>query len=51
MDSGQWCDIGGPNRTLEFVAQFYNHVQLQGRQVTMNNRAFASLISLAGCLI
>ncbi|KAJ7358164.1 glycoside hydrolase family 29 protein [Mycena albidolilacea] len=33
-----WCDIGGPNRTLEFAAQFYNHAQLQGRQVTMNNR-------------
>ncbi|KAJ6493264.1 glycoside hydrolase family 29 protein [Mycena sanguinolenta] len=33
-----WCDIGGPNRTLEFAAQFYNHAQTQGRQVTMNNR-------------
>ncbi|KAF7362678.1 Glycoside hydrolase [Mycena venus] len=33
-----WCDIGGPNRTLEFAAQFYNHAQAQGRQVTMNNR-------------
>ncbi|TFK33558.1 glycoside hydrolase family 29 protein [Crucibulum laeve] len=33
-----WCDIGGPNKTLEFAAQFYNHAQAQGRQVTMNNR-------------
>ncbi|KAF7350653.1 Glycoside hydrolase family 29 protein [Mycena sanguinolenta] len=33
-----WCDIGGQNRTLEFAAQFYNHAQSQGRQVTMNNR-------------
>ncbi|KAF8177465.1 glycoside hydrolase family 29 protein [Mycena galopus ATCC 62051] len=33
-----WCDIGGPNRTLDFAAQFYNHAQAQGRQVTMNNR-------------
>ncbi|KAJ7731632.1 glycoside hydrolase family 29 protein [Mycena metata] len=36
-----WCDIGGPNRTLEFAAQFYNHAQSQGRQVTMNNRCGA----------
>jgi alpha-L-fucosidase len=34
----QWCDIGGPNMTLEFEAQFYNHAQAQGRQVTINNR-------------
>ncbi|KAK7057925.1 glycoside hydrolase family 29 protein [Favolaschia claudopus] len=33
-----WCDIGGPNRTLDFAAQFYNHAEAQGRQVTMNNR-------------
>ncbi|KAJ7591870.1 alpha-L-fucosidase-domain-containing protein [Mycena floridula] len=33
-----WCDIGGPNKTLEFAAQFYNHAASQGRQVTMNNR-------------
>ncbi|KAJ6579955.1 glycoside hydrolase family 29 protein [Mycena vulgaris] len=36
-----WCDIGGPNRTLEFAAQFYNHALTQGRQVTMNNRCGA----------
>ncbi|KAJ7183877.1 glycoside hydrolase family 29 protein [Mycena filopes] len=36
-----WCDIGGPNRTLEFAAQFYNYAQAQGRQVTMNNRCGA----------
>ncbi|KAJ7577830.1 glycoside hydrolase family 29 protein [Mycena floridula] len=36
-----WCDIGGPNRTLEFAAQFYNHAFSQGRQVTMNNRCGA----------
>ncbi|KAJ6631221.1 glycoside hydrolase family 29 protein [Mycena sp. CBHHK59/15] len=36
-----WCDIGGPNRTLEFAAAFYNHALAQGRQVTMNNRCGA----------
>ncbi|KAJ7609992.1 glycoside hydrolase family 29 protein [Mycena polygramma] len=36
-----WCDVGGPNKTLEFAAQFYNHAQAQGRQVTMNNRCGA----------
>ncbi|KAJ6592674.1 glycoside hydrolase family 29 protein [Mycena capillaripes] len=36
-----WCDIGGPNKTLEFAAQFYNHAQAQGRQVAMNNRCGA----------
>ncbi|KAJ7467488.1 glycoside hydrolase family 29 protein [Mycena latifolia] len=36
-----WCDIGGPNKTLEFAAQFYNHALAQGRQVTMNNRCGA----------
>ncbi|KAJ7236172.1 glycoside hydrolase family 29 protein [Mycena rebaudengoi] len=33
-----WCDIGGPNRALDFAAAFYNHAQSQGRQVTINNR-------------
>ncbi|KAJ7151032.1 glycoside hydrolase family 29 protein [Mycena filopes] len=33
-----WCDIGGPNRTLDFAATFYNHAMAQGRQVTMNDR-------------
>ncbi|KAF7289967.1 Glycoside hydrolase [Mycena indigotica] len=33
-----WCDIGGPNRNLEFAATFYNHAMSQGRQVTLNDR-------------
>ncbi|KAG8706494.1 hypothetical protein FRC11_008185, partial [Ceratobasidium sp. 423] len=33
-----WCDIGGPNRTLEFAAEWYNHAAKAGKQVTMNNR-------------
>ncbi|KAJ7057775.1 glycoside hydrolase family 29 protein [Mycena amicta] len=33
-----WCDIGGPNRSLEFAATFYNHAMSQGRQVTLNDR-------------
>jgi alpha-L-fucosidase len=33
-----WCDIGGPNKTLEFAPRFYNHAMAQGRQVTMNDR-------------
>ncbi|KAJ7113228.1 glycoside hydrolase superfamily [Mycena crocata] len=37
----KWCDIGGPNKMLEFAAQFYNHALAQGRQVTMNNRCGA----------
>ncbi|KAJ8489101.1 hypothetical protein ONZ45_g13706 [Pleurotus djamor] len=36
-----WCDIGGPNKTLEFAAQFYNHALENGRQVTMNDRCGA----------
>ncbi|KAK0448928.1 glycoside hydrolase family 29 protein, partial [Desarmillaria tabescens] len=36
-----WCDIGGPNRTLEFAAEFYNNALAQGRQVTINNRCGA----------
>ncbi|KAG5651587.1 hypothetical protein H0H81_008141 [Sphagnurus paluster] len=36
-----WCDIGGPNRTPEFAAKFYNNALAQGRQVTMNNRCGA----------
>ncbi|KXN86827.1 Alpha-L-fucosidase [Leucoagaricus sp. SymC.cos] len=36
-----WCDIGGPNKTLEVAAQFYNHARSQGRQVTLNNRCGA----------
>ncbi|KAJ1300816.1 hypothetical protein OPQ81_002456 [Rhizoctonia solani] len=33
-----WCDIGGPNRTLEFAAEWYNRAARAGKQVTMNNR-------------
>ncbi|KAG8737853.1 hypothetical protein FRC10_007585, partial [Ceratobasidium sp. 414] len=33
-----WCDIGGPNRTLEFAAEWYNKAIKAGRQVTLNNR-------------
>ncbi|KAG8840554.1 hypothetical protein FRC20_005557, partial [Serendipita sp. 405] len=33
-----WCDIGGPNRTIEFASQWYNDAIKQNRQVAMNNR-------------
>ncbi|KAG8817644.1 hypothetical protein FRC17_011134 [Serendipita sp. 399] len=33
-----WCDIGGPNRTIEFASKWYNDGIQQNRQVTMNNR-------------
>ncbi|KAF8189948.1 glycoside hydrolase family 29 protein [Mycena galopus ATCC 62051] len=33
-----WCDIGGPNKVLDFAATFYNHAMAQGRQVTLNDR-------------
>ncbi|KAF8594671.1 glycoside hydrolase [Ceratobasidium sp. AG-I] len=33
-----WCDIGGPNRTLEFAAEWYSKATKAGKQVTMNNR-------------
>ncbi|KAK9791432.1 putative Glycoside hydrolase superfamily [Seiridium cardinale] len=33
-----WCDIGGPNLTAEFAAQWYNEALAQNRQVAMNNR-------------
>ncbi|KAF9262562.1 glycoside hydrolase family 29 protein [Marasmius fiardii PR-910] len=36
-----WCDIGGPNKTLEFAAQFYTEAFKNGRQVTINNRCGA----------
>ncbi|KAG6840365.1 hypothetical protein C0991_007181, partial [Blastosporella zonata] len=32
-----WCDIGGPNKTLEFASKFYNNAWANGHQVTMNN--------------
>jgi len=33
-----WCDIGGPNLTAEFAAQWYNSKAQQGQQVTIDNR-------------
>ncbi|KZT22439.1 glycoside hydrolase family 29 protein [Neolentinus lepideus HHB14362 ss-1] len=36
-----WCDIGGPNRTPEFAAQFYNNAMAKGLQVAINNRCGA----------
>ncbi|KAG8928894.1 hypothetical protein FRC01_005210 [Tulasnella sp. 417] len=33
-----WCDIGGPNLTKEFAAEWYPFAESQGRQVVMNNR-------------
>ncbi|KAG7091417.1 hypothetical protein E1B28_010453 [Marasmius oreades] len=36
-----WCDIGGPNKTLDFAAQFYTEAFAKGRQVTINNRCGA----------
>ncbi|KAG8743767.1 hypothetical protein FRC10_011487 [Ceratobasidium sp. 414] len=36
-----WCDIGGPNKTLEFAAEWYNAAAQAGREVTMNNRCGA----------
>ncbi|PFH47095.1 glycoside hydrolase family 29 protein [Amanita thiersii Skay4041] len=36
-----WCDIGGPNKAVEFASQFYTNAMKTGRQVTMNNRCGA----------
>lgn len=33
-----WCDIGGPNTTAEFAAEFFNSNAEEGRQVLINNR-------------
>lgn len=33
-----WCDIGGPNVTAEFAAEWFNNAAAQGRQVVMDNR-------------
>ncbi|KAK5137926.1 hypothetical protein LTR08_006695 [Meristemomyces frigidus] len=33
-----WCDIGGPNLTAEFAAEFFNTNAQQGKQVAMDNR-------------
>ncbi len=33
-----WCDIGGPNMTAEFAANWFNSKAAQGQQVVMDNR-------------
>ncbi|KAH8433485.1 uncharacterized protein LDX57_011119 [Aspergillus melleus] len=33
-----WCDIGGPNRTTEFAAQWFNAAAQANKQVVMNAR-------------
>lgn len=33
-----WCDIGGPNLTAEFAAQYFNMFAAQGKQVLLDNR-------------
>lgn len=33
-----WCDVGGPNATAEFAAEFFNKNAEEGRQVLINNR-------------
>ena len=33
-----WCDIGGPNRTAEFAASWYNALAAQNKQALMNAR-------------
>lgn len=33
-----WCDIGGPNATAEFAADYFNSNAAQGKQVVLNNR-------------
>jgi alpha-L-fucosidase len=33
-----WCDIGGPNLTLQFASEWFNSAATSGRQVTLNNR-------------
>lgn len=33
-----WCDIGGPNLTAEFAAQYFNDFAARGKQVHINNR-------------
>ena len=37
-DCLKWCDISGPNKSLEFAARFYNHEIQTGRQVVINDR-------------
>lgn len=33
-----WCDIGGPNLTVEFASAWFNSAAQQGKQVSTNNR-------------
>ncbi|KAF1965624.1 glycoside hydrolase [Bimuria novae-zelandiae CBS 107.79] len=33
-----WCDIGGPNKTAEFAASWYNRLAAQNKQALMNAR-------------
>ncbi|KAL9091437.1 MAG: hypothetical protein Q9165_004823 [Trypethelium subeluteriae] len=33
-----WCDIGGPNLTAEFAADWFNTASGDGRQVVLDNR-------------
>lgn len=33
-----WCDIGGPNRTIEFASSWFNKAAAENRQVVMNSR-------------
>lgn len=33
-----WCDIGGPNLTAQFAAEYFNNAAAEGRQVMTNNR-------------
>jgi len=33
-----WCDIGGPNVTVEFASAWFNKAAAEGKQVLINNR-------------
>ena len=33
-----WCDIGGPNKTAQFAAEYFNAAAAEGKQVLINNR-------------
>ncbi|CAE6426799.1 unnamed protein product, partial [Rhizoctonia solani] len=36
-----WCDLNGPNKTLEFATKWYNKMLEEGREVALNNRCGA----------
>ncbi|CAE6478403.1 unnamed protein product [Rhizoctonia solani] len=36
-----WCDLNGPNKTLEFAVEWYNKMAEEGREVALNNRCGA----------